>query len=74
MEYISQTKDFELISLQSKKPAVSEESKLLTAHISFLCFVYPEKGAVINIIYDPSTIDKEKAKAILDRAAELSKL
>ncbi len=74
MEYISQTKDFELISLQSKKPAVSEESKLLTAHISFLCFVYPEKGAVINIIYDPSTIDREKAKAVLDRAAELSKL
>ena len=72
MEYISQTKDFELISLLDKNPVASEEIKTLTNHINFLCFVVPEKGAVINLNYDPSTIDAKKAQSILDRVIEIA--
>ncbi len=73
MEYISQTKDFELISLMSKKPVLSEDAKAMAAHISFLIFVYPDKGAVINLRYDPATISEDEAKAILARAGEISR-
>ena len=73
MDYISVTKDFELISLQSKNTPISEEVKEANAHIQFLCYVYPGQGVVVNLLYDPSTINDEQAKAILDRAKEISK-
>ena len=73
MDYISMTKDFELITLQSKNTPISEEVKVTNAHIHLLCFVYPEKGVLMNIIFDPSTIDEDQAKAILERAKEISK-
>ena len=73
MDYISVTKDFELISLQDKNAPISEEIKESNAHIQFMCYVFPGKGVVVNLIYDPSTIDDDQAKAILDRAKEISK-
>ena len=73
MDYISVTKDFELISLQSKNTPISEEVKEANAHIQFMCFVYPGQGVVVNLIYDPSTLTEDQAKAILDRAKEISK-
>lgn len=74
MDYISVTRDFEMITLQAKNNPVSEEMKEISAHVQFLAFIYPGKGAVVNLIYDPSTIDEGQAKAILERAKEISKL
>ncbi len=73
MDNILQTEDFELLSLQARDIVPSEESKLAAAHIAFICIVLPHGGGVVHVIFDPSTIDEEKAEAILERANEISK-